>query len=242
MIAYTGIETISNMAEEARDARGRSRAGSACVVLAVFGLYVLIPIVALSAMPVTQDAAGHYTTVLGTKFAGDPVLGIVENLGLGAGLTDALRIYVGVLAAVILVIATNAGLIGVSRLTYSMGQHRQLPRACGRCTRRFQHALRGDPRLLGDRRADDPPGPDRLPGDDVLVRRDAVVHDRARLGDPAAAAAPGVEREWKPPLNFRAVGFEVPATAILGGLGTFAAWIIVMVLQLDDAGRSAPSG
>ena len=27
----------------------------------------------------------------------------------------------------ILLIATNAGLIGVSRLTYSMGQHRQLP-------------------------------------------------------------------------------------------------------------------
>ena len=33
----------------------------------------------------------------------------------------------GVLAATILFIATNAGLIGVSRLTYSMGQYRQLP-------------------------------------------------------------------------------------------------------------------
>ena len=53
--------------------------------------------------------------------------GIVENLGLGAGLTDVLRVYVGILAAVILVIATNAALIGVSRLTFSMGQHRQLP-------------------------------------------------------------------------------------------------------------------
>ena len=50
----------------------------------MLGLYVLIPVVALSAMPVTQDAAGHYTTVLGTKFADDPVLGIVENLGLAA--------------------------------------------------------------------------------------------------------------------------------------------------------------
>ena len=35
------------------------------MVLAVIGLYVLIPIVALSAMPVTQDAAGHYTTASG---------------------------------------------------------------------------------------------------------------------------------------------------------------------------------
>ena len=55
------------------------------------------------------------------------MLGIVENLGLGAGATEVLRYYVGVLAAVILLIATNAGVIGVSRLTYSMGQHRQLP-------------------------------------------------------------------------------------------------------------------
>src|SRR5213078_81082 len=37
------------------------------------------------------------------------------------------EIYVGILAATILFIATNAGVIGVSRLTYSMGQHRQLP-------------------------------------------------------------------------------------------------------------------
>ena len=92
MIAYTGIETISNMAEEARDAPRMIPRGVGLTVLAVLGLYVLIPIVALSAMPVTQNAAGHYTTVLGTKFAGDPVLGIVENLGLGAGLTHALRL------------------------------------------------------------------------------------------------------------------------------------------------------
>ena len=69
MIAYTGIETISNMAEEARDAPRMIPRGVGFVVLAVIGLYVLIPIVALSAMPVTQDAAGHYTTALGTQLA-----------------------------------------------------------------------------------------------------------------------------------------------------------------------------
>ena len=55
------------------------------------GLYALLPAIALSAMPVTQDADGDYTTELGTTFADDPVLGIVENLGLGRGLTDVLR-------------------------------------------------------------------------------------------------------------------------------------------------------
>jgi APA family basic amino acid/polyamine antiporter len=167
MIAYTGIETISNMAEEAKDAATTIPRGVGYVVLAVIGLYALLPIIALSAMPVTESG-GEFTTELGTTYADDPVLGIVENLGLGVGLTDVLRVYVGILAAVILLIATNAALIGVSRLTY---------------------ALHRDPRLLGRRRPDGDPGKDRVPGDDVLIRRDAQLHGRPRLGDPAATDA-----------------------------------------------------
>ena len=82
MIAYTGIETISNMAEEAKDAARTIPRSVGLTVIAVLGLYLLIPIVALSAMPVVQDAAGHYITALGSEFANDPILGIVENLGL----------------------------------------------------------------------------------------------------------------------------------------------------------------
>ena len=107
-------------------------------MLAVVGIYAFLPSIALSAMPVTQDAAGHFTTKLGTTFADDPVLGIVENLGLSSGLTDVLRVYVGVLAGVILLIATNAALIGLSRLTFSMGQHRQLPEILRQVHPRFK--------------------------------------------------------------------------------------------------------
>ena len=39
------------------------------------------------------------------------------------------------------------------------------------------------------------------------------------------------ERPWKPPLNLRLGGAELPLTAVLGGLGTFAAWVVVMVLN-----------
>ena len=94
MIAYTGIETISNMSEEAKDASKTIPSGVGLTVLAVLGLYALLPLIALSAMPV-HHVAGHFTTDLGTKFADDPVLGIVENLGLSAGLTNVLRYYVG---------------------------------------------------------------------------------------------------------------------------------------------------
>src|SRR4051812_14676940 len=127
MVAYTGIETISNMSEEARESWRTVPRGTGYVVVAVVGLYALLPMIALSAMPVTETANGGFTTELATTFKDDPVLGIVENIGLSSGLTDVLRIYVGILAAVILLIATNAALIGISRLTFSMGQHRQLP-------------------------------------------------------------------------------------------------------------------
>jgi basic amino acid/polyamine antiporter, APA family len=231
MIAYTGIETISNMSEEARDAPRTIPRGVGLTVAAVLVLYVLIPIVALSAMPVTQDAAGHYSTVLGTKFADDPVLGIVEHLGLGESLETVLRYYVGVLAAVILVIATNAGLIGVSRLTFSMGQHRQLPDRIRQVHPRFHTpyvailAFSAIAALT------------MLPGEtDFLatmysfgamlsftIAHVAVIRLRQRH--------PERERKWKPPLNVRAFGFEIPITAVLGGLGTFGAWVIVISLH-----------
>ena len=131
MIAYTGIETISNMAEEAKDADKTIPAAINRVVIAVFAIYALLPAVALSALPVDPDADGGYQTLLGVGeeeggFAGDPILGVVKQLDLGF-LQVPGEIYVGLLAATILFIATNAGIIGVSRLVYSMGIHRQLP-------------------------------------------------------------------------------------------------------------------
>src|SRR5207249_5124477 len=62
-----------------------------------------------------------------TGFKNDPVLGLVDNLGLHGFTLSAARVYVGILAATILFIATNAGVIGASRITYSMSTYRQLP-------------------------------------------------------------------------------------------------------------------
>ena len=52
MVAYTGIETISNMAEEARDYGKTIPRGIGLVVGAVAVIYAFLPAVALSAMPV----------------------------------------------------------------------------------------------------------------------------------------------------------------------------------------------
>jgi basic amino acid/polyamine antiporter, APA family len=231
MIAYTGIETISNMAEEAKDAARTIPRAVGLTVAAVLGLYLLIPVVALSAMPVTQDAAGHYATALGTQFASDPILGIVENLGVGPGLTEVLRYYVGILAAVILLIATNAGLIGVSRLTYSMGQHRQLPEGLRQVHPRYRTPYIAILVFAGLAMITLIPGQADFLATlysfgamlSFTIAHIAVIQLRRRKSED--------ERPWKPPLNVHVLGFDVPITAVLGGLGTFSAWIVVMVLN-----------
>ncbi|MDQ3724777.1 MAG: amino acid permease, partial [Actinomycetota bacterium] len=231
MIAYTGIETISNMSEEARDTARTIPRAVGLTVVAVLGLYMLIPLVALSAMPVTQGAGGEYTTTLGTTFADNPMLGITENLGLGATATDVLGYYVGVFAAVILLVATNAAMIAVSRLTYSMGQYRQLPEALRQLHPRYRtpyiaisvFAVIAIVTML--------PGQTELLATlysfgamlSFTVAHVAVIQLRRNQGDR--------ERPWKPPLNFRAFGTVLPLTAVFGGLGTFAAWLVVMALN-----------
>src|SRR6185312_1083718 len=115
MLAYTGIETISNMSEEARDERKTIPAAIKRVVIAVIAIYAVLPSVALSALPVTQQPDGSYSTLLGEPedaggYAGDPILGVVKQLDLGF-LQQPMEIYVGLLAATILFIATNAGII-----------------------------------------------------------------------------------------------------------------------------------
>jgi basic amino acid/polyamine antiporter, APA family len=231
MIAYTGIETISNMAEEAKDAARTIPRSVGFTVVAVLGLYMLIPVVALSAMPVTLNAAGHYSTELGKEFANDPILGIVENLGLGAGLTEGLRFYVGILAAVILLIATNAGLIGVSRLTYSMGQHRQLPEGLRQVHPRYRTPYIAIIIFAGVAMLTLIPGQTDFLATmysfgamlSFTIAHVSVIQLRRIRGD--------AERTWKPRFNVRAFGFELPLTAVLGGLGTFSAWIVVMALN-----------
>ena len=142
MLAYTGVETVSNLAEEARDPARTVPNSYKLVAGAVFAIYFTLPLVALSALPV-ERIDGELTTLLALPpeeggYANDPILGVVENIGLEGLLLDAAEIYVGVLAATILVIATNAGVIGASRITYSMATYRQLPEALRRLHPRFK--------------------------------------------------------------------------------------------------------
>ena len=239
MIAYTGIETISNMAEEARDESKTIPEAIKRVVIAVFAIYALLPAVALSALPVRQDAHGHYATLLGLPeeqggSAGDPVLGVVKHLHLGV-LQHPAQIYVGLLAATILFIATNAGIIGVSRLVYSMGLHRQLPDRLRQLHRRHGTPWIGILVFGAIACLTLIPGKAEFLGNiyafgamlSFTIAHIAVA--RLRLKQPDH------ERPYRGPGTLRIAGRELPLFAVLGGTGTGLAFVVVTALHLDVA-------
>jgi basic amino acid/polyamine antiporter, APA family len=239
MIAYTGIETISNMAEEARDEAHTIPKAIKGVVAAVFAIYALLPAVALSALPVTCNAAGKCQTLLGLPeeqggYAGDPVLGIVKHLGLGP-LQHAGEIYVGLLAATILFIATNAGIIGVSRLVYSMGIHRQLPEQLRQLHPKYRTPWIGIIVFGGIACITLIPGQADFLGNmyafgamlSFTIAHISVI--RLRIKDPNR------ERPYRGPGTLRVRGHDLPLFAVLGAIGTGFAWVTVTILHFNVA-------
>ena len=247
MLAYTGIETVSNMAEEARDETRTIPAAIARVRLAVFAIYFTLPFIALSALPVRTAQPGDEVVRLGGVEPGerytdlglareeggsanDPILGVVSNMDLGP-FQDVAFVYVGLLAATVLTLATNAGLIGVSRLVYSMGLHRQLPDALRRLHPKFGTPwigvlifggiailvlLPGQASFLGS-----------LYSFGALLSFTIAHVSVARL----RATQPDVARPYRGPGNVRIRGYDAPLFALVGGLFTGLAFCVITALD-----------
>src|SRR4051795_9922321 len=234
MLAYTGVETVSNLAEEVRDPVHSVPNAYKLVGGAVFAIYFTLPLIALSALPV-KEINGQLTTLLALPpeeggYQNDPVLGIVDNLGLTGTTLDAMQIYVGVLAATILVVATNAGVIGASRITYSMATYRQLPGVFRRLHPRFKtpwlsllvfggiaptfFLLSGQVDFLG-----------RMYAFGAMlsftIAHISVTALRVRKRDEDIAF------RSRPNITIR--GISWPIFAIVGGIGTGLAWLVVVI-------------
>jgi basic amino acid/polyamine antiporter, APA family len=234
MLAYTGIETISNMAEEARDETKTIPVAINRVRIAVFAIYFTLPAVALSALPVTQAADGTYQTQLGLTeeqggYAGDPVLGVVKQLDLGP-FQNVGEVYVGLLAATILFLATNAGLIGVSRLVYSMGIHRQLPDRLRQLHPKYRTPWIGILLFSAIAIGTILPGQEVFLGNvyafgallSFTMAHASVARLRAKKKD--------TPRPYRGPGNVRIRGYDAPLFAIVGGSFTCIAFIVISVL------------
>ncbi|NUT57189.1 MAG: universal stress protein [Thermoleophilia bacterium] len=133
MLAFTGLETVANLAEETREP-GRTLPRS---LFSAIGLVVVlttaVAAVGVAAFPVENDQ-----TELGERWLRAPLAGIVDALGahLPDVLADALLVYVGLTGALVLLAAATTSISGFTRLAHSLGEHRQLPASFGRLNRR----------------------------------------------------------------------------------------------------------
>ena len=233
MLAYTGVETVSNLAEEAREPSRSVPNAYKLVAGAVFAIYFTLPLIALSALPVKQ-IDGKTTTLLALPpkdggYANDPVLGIVDHLGITGGFHRALQLYVGVLAATILFIATHAGVIGASRITYSMASHRQLPEIFRRLHPKFK-----TPWLSLVLFAGIAPIIVILPGNVNFVG--TLYSFGATLSFTVAHAsivrlrmkAAGEDQLFRARPNLRVRGVDWPLFAIFGGLATGISFLVIL--------------
>ena len=245
MLAYTGIETVANMAEESKEPGKQVPKAVTLVVFAVLAVYAGISIVALSALPVIHHGVGYsaelkqsfskpgYATALGHFFENDPMLGVIEHLGLHGTVLTAGRYYLGFLAATILFIATNAGMIGISRLSWSLAEHRQLPSLFSQLHARYRTPwftlvffsllastliLYGNTEVLGNLYSF---------GAMLSFTTAHVAVIALRVKDPDR------ERPYMAPGGVRIRGYVIPLTAVVGGIGTALAWVAVTVLHTE---------
>lgn len=228
-LAYTGIETVSQMADETR--RPQVRAPKALMYMIFFVLLIFsgISMVALSAMS---------PQILGDSIHGwarDPVAGIAASFP-SEGLTAIYMPLVAILAGSILLIATNAGIMGISRLTFSLGEHRQIPSVFSRIHPRF-----GTPYipivlfcvialvLL-------------LPGffaSNLFAHLGSLYTFGSLLSFGFAHASililrirkPGLDRPFKIKFNVNIRGKDLPLTSIIGLGVTLSIWVVIMVVE-----------
>jgi len=230
MLAYTGLETVANLAEETRRPGvqlPKSLFGGIGTVVVV---YVGIAVVGLMAFPVHGG-----TTELGTIWEEAPLMGIVAALDphLPEWLHVPLRVYVGLSGALILLLAAATSISGFGRLAYSLGEHGQLPRAFGRLHRR---TLVSPEAVLAS-----------------VVLSVAIILSTSAMDNPFAFLAslfsfgvllaftaaqlaviqlrrtdPTRRRPFKVPLNVRVRGVEVPIPSVVGAMATFAIWIVAL--------------
>ena len=234
LLAYTGLETVANLAEETRQP-GRVLPRSLFTGIgAVVVVTVLIALVALSAFP-----APHGATKLGTTWQRAPLMGVVYALGphVASWVEHALRIYVGLTGALILLIAAVTSNSGFGRLAHSLGEHGQLPRGFGRLSRRSMHspeavvaaAAISIVLLLATAFTTNEVGfLASLFSFGVLIAFTAaqLAVVKLRFSKPAA------ERPFRVPLSIRWRGADVPVPSVLGALATAAIFVAAMATHI----------
>jgi len=222
MVAYTGIESIAALGSETKRPVEMLPRAVIIVMSVLLFMYFALSIVSLSILT---------PKTLGTTYVNNPLLGIVRNLSFGGKF---LAPFVGFLAAALLFVAGNAGLMGASRLSFNMGEYYQLPRFFYRTHKRFRTPVFS----LGIFAA--------LASLTIILSKGSL-HTLADLYNFGAMLAffsahvslivlrvkqPDLPRPFRSPLNIKfGQNISIPLTAIIGALATFSVWILVIVTK-----------
>jgi basic amino acid/polyamine antiporter, APA family len=233
MLAYTGLETVANLAEETREpGRALPRSLFSAIGLVVL-VTALIAVIGLTAYPPTGG-----TTALADQWLEAPLLGIAaafDGTSLPGVLADAIRVAVGLSGVLVLLAAATTSVSGCTRLLHSMGEHGMLPRELGRLERRtlvsaeaivaislVAIAIIVGNAVLGE---DDPVGLASVYSFGVLLAftaaQLAVLVLRVR--------EPELPRPFRARPDVRIRGVPVPLPALIGAPLTFAVWVLAMV-------------
>ena len=226
MVAYTGIETVANLGSEAKDPVKSIPRAVMLVFATVIILYAFLSMTALSAYPVYQTLDGQWVTDLTQKFLEDPIMGIAYAMP--GYIPVFLGFWVAMLAATILIIATNAGMLGASRLAYFMGKRQQLPSFFSKLGKKSHVPMNSI--LIFSAIAIALIGTGRVELLADLYAFGAVLAYTLAHASIIALRIkePDLPRPFKIPLNITIRGRQIPLTAILGGVATAVTWLIVV--------------
>jgi basic amino acid/polyamine antiporter, APA family len=232
MLAYTGLETVANLAEETREpGRTLPRSLFSSIGLVVI-MTVLIAVVAVCAFP-AEDG----TTELADKWLQAPIVGIVTAFEghLSGSAVDMLRVVVGLSGAIVLFAAATTAITGCTRLTRSMAEHGMLPREFGRLERRSL-VSRESLVSIGILAIVIVVGTGTLAGDDAsflastysfgvlfafTAAQLAVIRLRRR--------EPDLPRPFRARPEVRIRGVLVPVPALIGAPLTFLVWVLALI-------------
>lgn len=223
MVAYTGIESMAQLSSEAKNPGKTVPRAIVIAMVTLLLMYLGISTVALSAMT-PQQLAGPYIS--------DPLAGVVSFLPFGS---KVLAPWIGLLAAILLFVAANAGLIGASRLSFNMGEFYQLPGVFYKLHSRLKTPYisliifgifasliviwsRGQLTFLAD-----------------------LYNFGAMLAFFSAHIAlmmhrvkhPDIKRPFRIPFSIKIKGAYIPITSIIGAIVTLGVWVLVVITKAD---------
>jgi len=232
MLAYTGLETVANLASEAREpGRTLPRSLFSAIGLVVV-VTVLIGAIGLSAYPVS-----HGETALGEQWLELPLVGIAAALDgpLPTWIADVLEVAVGISGVLILLGAATTSFSGITRLTYSLAEHGSLPREFARLERRAVASSEailiaaglaiGLIVLTGVAAGGDPTFLASLYSFGILIAFTAAQLAVIRL----RMREPDLVRPYVARPNVRIRGHSVPLAALVGAPATFTIWVFSML-------------